>query len=190
MDAVHSCGTLLTYTDIDGDFIHVAVTHAKMATGDFDFGADGFLSGDTTTLQTLGKISLSRGEIGAVSVGGDWIASNLLAGINAFTDGKIATAGDRELLGGEDSGSGPVKDNNALTSKIASIVIKGGVFGTPGLTTDTFGFGAQEIVSFKLGNVTLPLKAGVANDVFTTSKAQPIGAGLTGDGFEIHVFEV
>jgi hypothetical protein len=133
-------------------------------------------------------------QIGSVNVGGDWIASNLLAGINPYTDGKIGTTDDRELLGGEDFGSGPVKDNNALTSKIASIVIRGGVFGTPGLTTDTFGFGAQEIVSFKLGAVTLPLKPGVANDVFTTSKAQPIGAGLTGastgDGFEIHVFEV
>ncbi len=133
-------------------------------------------------------------QIGSVSVGGDWIASSILAGINPFTDGKIGTADDRELLGGEDFGSGPVKDSNALTSKIASIVIKGGVFGTPGLTTDTFGFGAQEIVSFKIGSVTLPLKPGVANDVFATSKAQPIAAGRssanTGDGFEIHVFEV
>ena len=133
-------------------------------------------------------------QIGSVSVGGDWIASNLIAGINPGADSRYGTVDDIELLGGQDFGSGPVKDNNALTSKIASIVIKGGVFGTPGLTTDTFGFGAQEIGSFKLGSVMLPLKAGVANDVFATSKAQPIGAGLTGantgDGFEVHGFEV
>ncbi|MGB8170755.1 MAG: hypothetical protein WCF18_24840 [Chthoniobacteraceae bacterium] len=133
-------------------------------------------------------------QIGKVSVGGDWVASNLLAGINPGGDSRYGTVDDIELLGGQDFGSGPVKDSNALTSKIASIVIKGGVFGTPGITTDTSGFGAQEIVSFKLGSVTLPLRSGVANDVFITSRAQPIGAGLTGantgDGFEIHVFEV
>ncbi len=132
-------------------------------------------------------------QIGSVSVGGDWIASSLLAGINPFTDGKIGTADDRELLGGEDFGAGLVKDSNALTSKIASIVIKGGVFGTPGLTTDSFGFVAQEIVAFKIGGTVFPLKPGVANDVFASTSAQPIGAGrssATPDGFEIHVLEV
>lgn len=132
-------------------------------------------------------------QIGKVSVGGDWIASSILAGINPGGDGKIGTADDIELLGGQDFGGGPVKDSNALTSKLGSIVIKGGVFGTPGVTTDSFGFAAQEVVSFKLGSIVIPLKLGVANDVFATSKAQAIGAGrssATPDGFEIHVLEV
>jgi hypothetical protein len=106
---------------------------------------------------------------------------------------NIGTADDVELLGGQDFGSGPVKDDNALTSKIAGIVIKGGVFGTPGVNSDSFGFVAQEIVAFKVAGTMIPLKPGVANDVFASSSAQAIGAGrstLTPDGFEIHVLEV
>lgn len=124
----------------------------------------------------IGRGLNADAQIGNVTIGGDWIASSILAGINPGGDGKIGTADDVELHGGEDFGSGPVNDSNLRTSKIASIVIKGGIYGTPGAAgSDSFGFVAQEIVAFKVGATVIPLKPGVANDVYAAGKQQPLG---------------
>jgi hypothetical protein len=91
-------------------------------------------------------------SIGSVSVGRDWVASNLVAG--AFNDAmvdnvKFGDANDK-IIGMHDP---------AITAKIASVVIKGRVLGTvaPG---DHYGFVAQQIGSMSIGGAKLPLTSG------------------------------
>ena len=131
-------------------------------------------------------------QIGAVTVGGDWIASYLLVGVNP-NDGLVGDANDLKLAG--DFGAGAIKDDAKVVSKIASIVIGGGVFGTPGAisATDRFGFVAEQIGSFKANGLALALKPGASNDTFALGHALPIGAGTSSfnsDHFEVHVYEV
>jgi hypothetical protein len=88
-------------------------------------------------------------QIGAVSVGGDWIASSIAAG--AVQGGTGFGSGDTTIGGG-----GSVN----ISSKIASIVIKGMLIGTPVSTNngDQFGFVAQQIGSVIVGGfaITIP----------------------------------
>ncbi len=107
-------------------------------------------------------------QIGPVIVGGDWIASDLVAGALAGGDGQFGNADDVIM-----SGAG-VKNVATVFSKITSIVIGGQVLGTVG-AGDHFGFVAQNIGSFKVKNsvTTFPLLAGNTNDDFLV--------GLLGD---------
>jgi hypothetical protein len=91
-------------------------------------------------------------QVGAVTVGGDWIASSLVAGVAIGADHLYGTADDAVIIGG----------SPGIVSKIASVVIRGLVYGTPG-TGDHFGFVAQQIGSFKAGGVAAHLTA--AKDV-------------------------
>jgi hypothetical protein len=95
-------------------------------------------------------------QIGRVSVGGDWIASSLVAGVAQGADGLFGTSDDAKITGGT--------DNAAISSKIGSIRIGGQVQGTAA-TGDHFGFVAEQIGSFKVGTATTALKPGVNNDV-------------------------
>lgn len=87
-------------------------------------------------------------QIGAVSVGGDWIASSLAAG--AVKGGTGFGVGDTTPNGGSVN----------ISSKIASIVIKGMLIGTPVSTNngDQFGFVAEKIGSMKVSGyaITIP----------------------------------
>src|SRR5262249_20258637 len=92
-------------------------------------------------------------QIGPVTVVGDWVASNLVAGV---------VEGDADGFGDADDAriSGPgTTDNPNILSKIASVSIGGVVVGTaaPG---DHFGFEAQQIGPFRVGGVLVPLTAG------------------------------
>jgi len=103
-------------------------------------------------------------QIGKVTIGGDWMASSLVAGVQDDTDAPLdASFGeidDQAIAGGDPE----------ISSRIASITIKGQLLGTAG-GTDSFGFVAQQIGALKIGKVTYPLTAGV--DIL------PLGA--TGD---------
>jgi hypothetical protein len=90
-------------------------------------------------------------QIGAVTVGGDWTASDLVAGTQAGADNLFGTSDDTAI------GAGSLN----IVSKIASVVIGGQVFGTAD-TTDHFGFVAELIGSFKVNKVAIPLQNGVA----------------------------
>jgi hypothetical protein len=115
-------------------------------------------------------------QIGAVTVGGDWIASNLESGCTS-TNGTFGDANDAAIAGG-------------TMSRIASIVVKGQVYGEVG-TTHTFGFFAETIGSFKSGGVAFPLKSGARNDRFSQGRALHVGNSLTSGGdFAVHVYEV
>ncbi len=108
-------------------------------------------------------------QIGAVTVGTNWIASNLVAGVDAGVDGKFATADDAVIAGG-----------NSVVSRIASVIIAGHVRGTAG-DTDGFGFAAQEVKAFTASATMLPLTVGPSNNL----------AGFAlGSTFDVRVREV
>jgi hypothetical protein len=103
-------------------------------------------------------------QIGKVSIKGQWVASDLVAGVRAGADGIFGTSDDALIAGG-----------NSILSRIASVVIRGAAFGTVDAIRDGFGIVAQQIGSLKTGRATVPLEPGAGND--TT----PLLLGVTGD---------
>jgi hypothetical protein len=123
-------------------------------------------------------------QLGPITIGGDMIASSIVAGVakagmffgTAGGDAKIAGAGVKDNL-----------DTLGAISKIASIIVKGSVFGTAATNdTATFGIIAQQLGALKVGGTTIPRQPGASND--------PIGlatkVGATTDGFDFHAFEI
>ena len=147
------------------------------------------LAGYSPDLSTsfLGEPVNADAQIGTVKVGGDWIASDLIAGVDSG-DGFFGDFNDTAM-----AGTG-VNDRAAAVSKISSIIIGGRALGTASSgDAIRFGFGAQYIVSMKVGGVTpLQLFAGRGNDSFTLLGTYPLGTtrGTFGDGFDVHVYEV
>jgi hypothetical protein len=93
-------------------------------------------------------------SIGGVSIGGDWIASSLVAG--AEDQGAVGFGlGDTLQL---------VNDDPLRTARIAAISIAGAVRGTAGATGDHFGIVAQQVSSLRVGGVAVALTAGASND--------------------------
>jgi hypothetical protein len=97
-------------------------------------------------------------QIGKLKIGGDWIASSVVAGAIAgpfgfgLGDAKAAGAG--------------VTDSANLFSKIARITIGGQVIGTPDSISsfDNYGFVAEELGALKVGGNVVALIAGQHND--------------------------
>jgi hypothetical protein len=100
-------------------------------------------------------------QIGSVTVGGDWIASDLAAGATDGGDG-FGNFNDDPLSGMT------VKDFDLVVSRIGSIVIKGQAMGTIAAVNaaDRYGFVAQQIGSLKIGSTVFSLDPGIANDGF------------------------
>jgi len=69
-------------------------------------------------------------QIGAVSVGGDWIASSLAAGADPGANGFFGDADDAKMVSEE--------DDPRVSSRVASWTVGGKVAGTPG-GTDHYG---------------------------------------------------
>lgn len=101
-------------------------------------------------------------QIGKVSVAGNWIASNLVAGVmNATSTNKnFGDASDAAIPTGSPS----------AIARIASISIGGVISGTTG-GTDHFGFVSQAIGSFSIGGIKIPL----------TAAPSTLDLGATGD---------
>ena len=95
-------------------------------------------------------------QIGAVTVGGDWIASDLIAGVK-----------DAGLPGFGDAGDVPSFGATGI-ARIASITISGLVEGTPA-GGDQFGFESHTIGSFKAGGVAIPIASPVVLSALTSS---------------------
>lgn len=112
-------------------------------------------------------------HIGAVKIGGSWTASTIAAGVETGADENYDTADDRAIA--------PPMGTMPPPSKIASIAIGGVVSGTVG-GSDSFGFEAQQIGSFKVGSTVFALKPGAGNDDLSASEAQ-YEVGSTGDVF-------
>ncbi len=104
---------------------------------------------------TLEPISADA-RIGSVTVGGDWTASSIAAGINDGGNG-FGDSNDAVMSGGI------VRDDPNRVSRIGSVVIKGQAIGTLDSvsTTDTFGIVAQRIGSLTVGAAVFPLQPGV-----------------------------
>jgi hypothetical protein len=100
--------------------------------------------------------------VGPVTVGGDWVASSLAAGVTDGGDG-FGNAGDAVM-------SGPGVTNGSGTSRIGPIVIGGDVLGTSA-AGDHYGFVAQQIDGLRVGGRTYRL----------TATADDLAVGLTGD---------
>lgn len=95
-------------------------------------------------------------QIAKVAVKGNWVAGNLAAG--AFSPGAPDDFGD--------AGNTTIAadDTDAIIASIASIQIRGSVFGTVD-AGDHFGFVAEQIGSAKIGTAKAPLNKGPNNDV-------------------------
>jgi hypothetical protein len=109
-------------------------------------------------------------QIGAVTVGGDWIASDLIAGISASgIGGSIFGNADDE----KGFGSSTV-DQPHNFSRIGPVLIQGQVLGAPGGGI-SHGIEAEEVTSLSIAGTLVRLKPGRSND----TTAIPLGA--TGD---------
>ena len=108
-------------------------------------------------------------QIGTVTVGGDWIASSLVAGAQAGADGVFGTQDDGKLSGG--------KDVAGVFSRISNVIIGGQVVGTES-TGDHFGIVAESVGSLSIGANLIPLLAGKHNDNILLA---PLIDGFFGD---------
>src|SRR5262249_32341678 len=127
-------------------------------------------------------------QVSAVTVGGDWIASSLIAGVTGGTNNVIGDSDDVKMSG---TGVKDDADNLGAISKIASLVIKGRALGTADSTDNLlFGIEAQQIESIQIGGTRVPLTIGASNDLFF---AHRLVLGTTRgtsdpDGFDFHAF--
>lgn len=116
-------------------------------------------------------------QIGAVSVGGDFTASDLVAGVQGTMNGGsfvFGTAADAEIS------TGIVGISSTILSKIASVTIGGTVAGDSVLGAN-YGITAEYIASVKVGSTVEPLLAGPNNDLFSTSHEIALASNVTID---------
>jgi hypothetical protein len=148
-----------------------------------------------TTGQTITRGTPVNGDasIGAVRIGKDMIASDIVAGIAPGSDGFFGDSNDAAI-----SGAGKLNRAN-LISKISSIIIAGKGSGTAAADNGHFGIVAQQVVSVKVSNKAIALTAEASNDIATTSaatdKSKPIGDTTgtntgTSDTHDFHIAEV
>lgn len=95
------------------------------------------------------------GQIGAVSIGGDFTRSSIVASARDV-------AGDG-FGNGDDTRNTLTGDNVAILSSIASVVIKGAVVGTAS-PTEHFGLVAEVIGSITIGKTKIALTKNASND--------------------------
>jgi hypothetical protein len=112
-----------------------------------------------------GNPSNGDAQIGAVKIGGEMIASDIIAGVKVKTAGTdFGTATDTTI----DAPINPPVLMDGILSMIKSIVVGGQIEGT-GVMGESFGIEAQLIGSITTGGLKLPLKAGSGNDDFFLS---------------------
>jgi hypothetical protein len=128
--------------------------------------------------EPLGTGVNANAQIGTVTIDGDLMATNIIAGAGPGTTG-FGTAGSGML-----SGAG-VADLPSIISKISRIVITGTVTPTASLT-DSYGIAAQYIVNASVDGTKLALVAGADNDTFASGNEHVLG-GANGD---VAVYEV
>ena len=185
-------GSLIGTVGPGGDITEVIITArgeaevsgADTAIKSLTIGGSVFRANILAGYNTATGASNADAQIGAVRVAGDWSASNLIAGIADGADNQFGTADDTLIAETADT----------AISRIASVTIGGQVFGTLATAdTETFGFGAQEIGSFKAGG-KIVVNPGPSTDLFSTpSGAKHVGVtrgSTNADGFDVHVYEV
>lgn len=114
------------------------------------------LAGYNTTTDVSSAGEDPDAQMSAVSVAGDWIASDLVAG--ARWDANYGTSGDALLSVLDQVPGGPFLSNNPkIISTIAKITIEGQIIGTGANTTAHFGSVARHIIEMKIGPDGSPL---------------------------------
>jgi hypothetical protein len=101
-------------------------------------------------------------QIGAVTVGGNYTASDLVAGVVGTMNGNsfvFGTAADAPIT------TGVVADIPDIVSKIAGVTI-GGMVAGDSISDASYGITAQDVISVKVGSTTEPLLAGAGNNTF------------------------
>jgi hypothetical protein len=97
-----------------------------------------------------GSVTDADANLGSITIGGDLVASSIVAGVVAGGDGMFGT--DDDVIGSFGHTAGNV-------SRITSVIVKGQALGSPG-SGDAFGIVAQEIKTIKIGAATYgPLNA-------------------------------
>lgn len=97
-------------------------------------------------------------QIGALTVGGDWIRSSAFAGSGRGADLRYGTADDAVF-----TPSSGFANNPAILSKIASVTVKGQIYGTAsgpmvqGFVAEAIGKFVRGPVAYKLTAASLPL---------------------------------
>lgn len=104
-------------------------------------------------------------SIGSVKVGGDWVTSSLVAGVRNL--GDMANPFDDNTNFGNQSDALINSGNDALIARIASIAIKGRVYGSTDMN-ERFGFVAEEIGKFSALGLKPKLNA-TGDDLITLS---------------------
>ncbi len=130
-------------------------------------------------------------QIGTVRVGGNWIISNLIAGVARGSDTYFGDSNDAKI-----SGTG-IKDNldSRTISRITAVIIGGYVAGSSA-ADDVYrgGIGAQWIGRVVTGGVAvLPLHGGISNDTFAATATYALGTtrGVGNvDSRDFHVYEI
>lgn len=121
-------------------------------------------------------------SIGKISVGREWLASTVRAGVIAGKDGFIGTTDDTKTTGIS------LRDRGTNFSTISSIIIKGQAFGST-MAGDSFGIVAEQIGAAKVGAAIFKFTKGPRNvaDFFF---AAPTGPGPTGLNFDFAIGEI
>lgn len=114
-------------------------------------------------------------SIGGITVGGDWIASSVLAGVGFGLDNRFGTADDEKF-------PAAVVDVAGVKSSIGSFVVKGQAFGTDNDTGDMFGVVAEQIGKANVGGRSFAFTKG-ANEAFFAAPT------LDGEGTENPMFD-
>ncbi len=112
-------------------------------------------------------------QIGSVRVGGDWIATSVVAGAGPGLNARFGTADDIGL------GGPGVKDTANTFSKIGSVSIRGTALGSPESvsTLDQYGIVAERIGPVRVRGIGIPHPSGLHNS--------DAAIGSTGD-FKLH----
>jgi len=115
-------------------------------------------------------------SIGKISVGREWLASSVRAGVSAGADGFLGTADDTKTTGAL------LRDRAGNFSTISSIIIKGQALGSAA-AGDAFGLVAEQITAAKIGAFSLALTKGArhAADTFLAAPTRPGATGLDSD---------
>ncbi|MGB8165974.1 MAG: hypothetical protein WCF18_00680, partial [Chthoniobacteraceae bacterium] len=145
---------------VKGDRTDVGADPNDLLIGKLTIGGNVQFAQILAGFSALNVLQNSDAQIGAVKVGGDWIASDLTASIQTGAGNRFGDANDTFLAA--------LNDIAAKQSRIASITIGGRVRGTPA-GGDHFGFVAQQIGAFKLAGEAITLSAIAPPDVVEVS---------------------
>ena len=122
-------------------------------------------------------------SIGSITVGGDWIASTVIAG-------NYTGAGDNVLFTNDDTlAANSARNVAGIAASIASFTVKGQAFGTADNTADMFGIVAEQIGKAKIGARTFAFKAGAIKEAFFAAPTIT-GAGAENPAFDFIIREL